>query len=425
MWRWLHPGMRVKRWFLTMGAGIALLAVGAYLALGLSLAVIFRSLSQSLLRSTGVELADYAGILGAIFILTGVLLVLFAVQRIVRSIAEVLMPDRQEGLSEIVYRQRALAQGHRIVVIGGGTGLATMLRGLKRYSSNLTAIVTVADDGGSSGRLTREYNVLPPGDIRNCIVALADNEGLMSQLFQYRFDGKGEGLSGHSFGNLFLLAMTSITGNFDQAIREMSRVLAIRGRVLPSTLSQICLVGHMTDGSVVRGETHIVEHGRSHPIHHLATDPEDVPALREAVDAILNADLVIVGPGSLYTSIIPNLLIPDIRNALRRTTAQRLYVCNVMTQPGETDGFTAPDHVRCMEQHAGEGLLDIVLVNTRKPGDEARDRYAAQGAHLVPAELDQLKDMGYRAVAMDLMNETNLVRHDPEKLANAILEILM
>jgi uncharacterized cofD-like protein len=422
--KWLYPGMRVKRWLVVMALGIFSMAVGAYLALGLNIVDYLNDVARWVFLRTGADLSTFATTFGIALIALGVVAVLYSVFRIVRSISDVLAPHRTEGLSELVYRQRYLSHGQRIVVIGGGTGLGTMLRGLKRYTSNLTAIVTVADDGGSSGRLMREYNVLPPGDIRNCLVALADNEGLMADLFQYRFEGVGEGLAGHSFGNLLLLAMGAVTGSFDDAIRETSRVLAIRGRVLPSTLQQVGLVAQLADGSEVRGESAIGTRGSGVSIQHVSLDPPDVKPLDEALEAIAQADAIIIGPGSVYTSIIPNLLVPGIANALRKTTAKRIYVCNVMTQPGETDGFTAGDHLRAIESHVGKGVVDMALVNNAEPGEEAVKRYAAENAHTVCPDVEALEQMGYKAMAADFLNETDLVRHDPEKLALAIMELV-
>ncbi|HEY3412872.1 MAG TPA: YvcK family protein [Armatimonadota bacterium] len=424
LFKWLYPGMRVKRWLFLMGVGIVSMAVGAYLAIGLNVVDYLNDAARWLFLKTGQDLSTFSTHLGVALIIAGILAVLYSVFRIVWSISDVLAPNRTEGLSELVYRQRYLSHGQRIVVIGGGTGLGTMLRGLKRYTSNLTAIVTVADDGGSSGRLMREYNVLPPGDIRNCLVALADNEGLMSDLFQYRFEGKGEGLAGHSFGNLLLLAMGAVTGSFDEAIRETSRVLAIRGRVLPSTLEQVGLVAELADGTVMRGESAIGHHPGGNPIHRVSLDPSNVQPLDEALEAIAEADAVIIGPGSVFTSIIPNLLVPGIVDALRTTSARRIYVCNVMTQPGETEGFSAADHVNAIEQHIGKGIIEMALVNIGIPSHEVLERYAEQQAHAVRADFEGLEGMGCHAMAADFLNETDLVRHDPDKLAAAIMEMV-
>jgi uncharacterized cofD-like protein len=423
IFKWLYPGMRVKRWLVLMAPGVLLMVAGLFFALGPWISESMVGLAILVLTHHGLRsrrrISGRGCCAGGGRLRPGAL----------RDTADRAIHQRRAGAGPHGGHQRTRvppalpAHGQRIVVIGGGTGLSTMLRGLKRHSSNLAAIVTVSDDGGSSGRLVREYNVLPPGDIRNCLVALADNEDLMTDLFQYRFGGEGD-VSGHTFGNLLLLAMTGVTGNFDEAIRKASRVLAIRGRVLPSTLERVTLTAEMADGKVVHGETAISAEGTHSPICQVSLDPPNPEALPEAVQAILEADAVIIGPGSVYTSIAPNLLVPGLRDALRSTKAVRIYVCNVMTQPGETDGFSASDHVRAIVRHGGSGLFDTVLVNTAMPGEESLRRYAAQRAHVVRPDSDCLLKMGYRPMAANFLNESNLVRHDPQKLADAIMEII-
>jgi uncharacterized cofD-like protein len=306
-----------------------------------------------------------------------------------------------------------------IAALGGGTGLSSLLRGLKHAPVDLTAIVTVADDGGSSGRLRRELGVLPPGDIRNCLVALADDESLMGRLFQYRFaDGD---LSGHPFGNLFLAALAEVTGNFDLAIQECSRVLKIRGRVLPSTLQQVRLWAERVDGSTGCGESNIA--AGLGACRRVWLDPTP-QAHGPAVDAIAAADLVVLGPGSLFTSVLPHLSVPQIAGALASTRALRVYVCNVMTQPGETDGFTAADHVRRVLE-AVPGGLDAVVLHEGPLDPEAVAAYAAMGQ--VPVGLDRaaMDAMGVRVVTADLAQPGALVRHTPEALAAVLLELAM
>lgn len=304
-----------------------------------------------------------------------------------------------------------------IVAIGGGHGLSTLLRGVKRYTSAITAIVTVADDGGSSGRLRRELGVLPPGDFRNCIAALADDEALITQLFQYRF-GNGE-LNGHSFGNLFITAMAEITGSFERAILESGRVLAIRGRVLPSTLRDVTLLADLSleaEGvNRVAGESRITKAGGV--IRRVYLEPDDVPAYPEAVHAILEADMVVAGPGSLYTSVLPNLLVHEIAQAVAASRAVKVYVCNVATQRGETEGYSAADHVAALEAHVGSGLFPIVLVNNNL--DIRFD--APAGVELVAARFPPTTN--YKVVAEDLVDPTYPWRHDSEKLAQALFRI--
>jgi uncharacterized cofD-like protein len=294
-----------------------------------------------------------------------------------------------------------------------------LLRGLKRHTANVTAIVTVADDGGSSGRLRRELGVLPPGDFRNCIAALADDEALTTQLFQYRF-GNGKGLNGHSFGNLFITAMAEVTGSFERAILESGRVLAIRGYVLPSTLCDVTLTADLRAEPVglsrVAGESSITEAGAS--IKRVYLEPDDAPAYPDTVRALLEADLIVAGPGSLYTSVLPNLLVPDVARAVAASRALKVYVCNVATQCGETDGYSAGDHVTALESHVGSRLFPVVLANDNL--DVHFD--APSGVELVP--LGFPPDAGYRVIAADLVDPARAWRHDSDKLARALLDLL-
>jgi uncharacterized cofD-like protein len=316
----------------------------------------------------------------------------------------------------------------KLVAIGGGTGLAGLLRGLKAHVGpqpgarveSLSAVVTMSDDGGSSGRLRREYGVLPPGDIRNCLVALADDETQLARLFQYRFPNGG-GLSGHSFGNLFLTALTGITGDFYQAVLTAETILSVRGRILPATLNDVRLRAQGVSGRRYEGESAV---GRaSERIASLELDPPAPPAFPGAVEAIRQADLVLIGPGSLYTSILPNLLIPAIRDALRASRAPRVLLLNLMTQPGETDGLAGVDHLAAIERHAGEGLIDVVLTNTAPLDPAALALYAATGAEPVGLDRRALAARGVRLVEADLAAPGDLIRHDPKRLADAVLAL--
>ncbi|HEY0380974.1 MAG TPA: gluconeogenesis factor YvcK family protein, partial [Candidatus Elarobacter sp.] len=317
-------------------------------------------------------------------------------------------------------RGRKLERGYKIVAVGGGTGLATMLRGLKKITTNLTAVVTVSDDGGSSGRLQKELGVLPPGDIRNCLVALADDEALVTELFRYRFV-EGEGLSGHSFGNLFLAAMTGITGNFDEAIKVSSRVLNVKGRVLPSTLAVARLCAKMTDGSIVEGESLIPE-ARS-TIEEVYLDPPYAAPLDEVIAAIREADAIVLGPGSLYTSIMPNLLVDRVGREIEASPAVKIYVCNVMTQPGETDGYTASRHVTALLRGAQANVCQIAVVNDELPR-KLRDAYAEEGQLPVALDEDELHRLGVRVVRANVISETDTVRHDSDRLAGVVVGII-
>jgi len=333
---------------------------------------------------------------------------------------------------------KILRRGCRVVALGGGTGLSTLLRGLKEHCvrrsddhptparpiSDLVAIVTVTDDGGSSGRLRRENRILPPGDIRNCMVALSKDEALLGRLFQYRFKA-GRGLVGHNFGNLFLAALTHITGDFAEAIRVSSKVLAIRGRIFPSTLSNVHLVATLEDGSVVHGETRIT--ASKSPIKKIALSSPGVRPLPLAIEAIREADLILLGPGSLYTSILPNLLIPEIAQAIIQSKAPRVYVANLMTQPGETAGYALADHLRAIQQHvlrknSPRRVIDYVVANSQPVSPAVARRYRAEGAEPVVVNLPALRKMGFRVILDNLLEEHGVIRHNTRRLAQLLRE---
>ncbi|MDQ6766664.1 MAG: YvcK family protein [Candidatus Eremiobacteraeota bacterium] len=412
---WLSPGMKLKRW-------LALALFGAFLVLDgfgrILKAYDFNFHINDRINSI-VGVSFPPGLLELILIVSGLGLVYYGFRQYLRSVIAVISPGDGQRLIEVIYERRQLDRGNRLVVIGGGTGLATALRGLKEYTSNLTAIVTVTDDGGSSGRLRTELGLLPPGDIRNCLVALADSESMMAELFQYRFND-GEGLVGHSFGNLFIAAMCGIAGDFDRAIKESSRVLAIKGRVLPSTLANISLEATLADGSIVKGETTISR--SSLPIRRVRLVPSHCQALPEALEAIQTADVIILGPGSLYTSIMPNLLVPGIAEAIERSKATKLFVCNIMTQPGETTGMTASDHVRAVFEATDRRLFDRTLVNVGR-ANRLLPVYERDGAFQVAPDLEMIAAFGVRPITGDFIAEGHQVRHDPKKLATAILQV--
>jgi len=333
---------------------------------------------------------------------------------------------------------KILRRGCRVVALGGGTGLSTLLRGLKEHCvrrsddhptparpiSDLVAIVTVTDDGGSSGRLRRENRILPPGDIRNCMVALSKDEALLGRLFQYRFKA-GRGLIGHNFGNLFLAALTHITGDFAEAIRVSSKVLAIRGRIFPSTLSNVHLVATLEDASVVHGETRIT--ASKSPIKKIALSSPGVRPLPLAVAAIREADLILLGPGSLYTSILPNLLIPEIAQAIIQSKAPRVYIANLMTQPGETAGYALADHLRAIQQHvlrknSPRRVIDYVVANSQPVSRAVARRYRAEGAEPVVVNLPALRKLGFRVILDNLLEEHGVIRHNTRRLALLLRE---
>lgn len=412
---WLTPGLGVKRWIFVILTGTTLIGLGfAVLVLD-----VYRTAPDSwwLPILSFLSLRFLARPLRAlIFGGIGLGLVWLGTWGLNRAL---LKPFMQPGrnILDTVSEFRKRDRGPRIVVIGGGNGLATLLRGLKAYSHNITAIVTVADDGGSSGELRRSMGILPPGDIRNCLTALADDETLMGQLFQYRF-ASGNGLSGHSLGNLLITAMSDITGSFEEGVAESGHVLRVRGKVLPSTLHDVRLVAdiQLPDGRSevrVKGESNIpTTAGR---IRRVWLEPNNPLAYPPAVQAILNAELIIVGPGSLYTSLLPNLLVPDLADALRVSRALKFYICNVATQPGETDGFTCGDHVRNIEKHLGVRLFDIVIGNDRYEGR------LPEGIEFVRVEPDL--DEEYTVYRTDLIDTEKVWRHDSQKLARAAMDL--
>ncbi|MBD2105093.1 gluconeogenesis factor YvcK family protein [Leptolyngbya sp. FACHB-261] len=415
---WLSPGLSVKRWLALSAVGVLLTSIG--LAILFRLTPIFyvtRFLSNVV--ETLVQVFPNT-VSGPIAILLGVGLIWWGQKRTLGTLTQVLMPEGDAELVDLLRNHQRLNRGPKIVAIGGGTGLSALLRGLKSYSANITAIVTVADDGGSSGRLRREIGVLPPGDIRNCLAALADEEKLITELFQYRFKA-GDGLIGHSFGNLFLTALSDITGDLEQAIAASSRVLAVRGRVLPATLTNVSLWAELADGRRIEGESNITEAGGS--ILRIGCVPEHPPALPRAIAALKDADYIILGPGSLYTSVIPNLLVSGMVETLRERRVPRIYVCNIMSQPGETQGYTVSDHVRAIDRAAGARLFDAVLVQKTPPSEQTIRNYREIGAHPVILDREKLARLGCRILLANIMeeSESGLIRHDPERLANVLL----
>ncbi len=406
-----------------MGAGILLISAGAALIVNVKLlgwleVVLYQS-ARSLVVLTGGVLAPT--VLGVLLILVGLGVVFLGFQGTIRSIASAFLPKGDPRLVEVLQHHRKRQRGPRVVVVGGGTGLSTLLRGLKRYTTNLTAVVTVFDDGGSSGRLRRELGILPPGDIRDCLVALAESEPLMTQLFEYRFQGGA--LDGHAFGNLFIASLAGVTGDVESAVKETSKVLNIRGRVLPSAVEDVVLVGEFVDGTVVEGESQIPRARKR--IRRMTLKPADVAPLPDVLQAISEADLILLGPGSLYTSVIPNLLVRGVADAVRASRALRVYVCNVMTQPGETDGFSASDHVRVLTDQLGPGLFTHVLVNTQRPRNRSLlARYEAMGAVPVVPDVGRVAAQGVTPVGDALISEDEVVRHDPDRLAKVAMRLL-
>ena len=403
--KWFYPGIGIKRWILVSAFGIVLVILGV-----LNLAE-----KESLFISK---------LLAVILVFLGLYLLILGIIRAIRSFIIFFFPElgKRKEFADIIYRRRQLERGPNMVTIGGGTGLSVLLEGLREYTSNISAVVTVADDGGSSGRLRRQFDILPPGDIRNCLVALADAPQLMRKLFQFRFDSPPE-FAGHNFGNLFITVMTQVTGDFDKAIKESSKVLAIRGQVIPSTLNKVILVAEYKDGSVTEGETVIPEARK--PIKHVWLKPQGSNATQEALQAIREAVIIVFGPGSLYTSIIPNLLVKDISDAIADSDALKVYVCNIMTQPGETDGFTASRHVEVLREHTNSRIIDYCVINTGSIPPELLDRYKQDGAYPVVADIARIRSMGVRAIADNVIAVfDNYIRHDPIKLSGIILGLI-
>ncbi len=399
--KWLYPGMGIKRWILLGTVGVLL--------------VIFGSLRYQ------AEPLLFLKALAVIVILCGVILLVTAVKRMLRSVITIFLPQHDMGLADIMFKQRRLGTGARIVTVGGGSGLSVLLGGLKEHTSNITAIVTVADNGGSSGRLIEQFDILPPGDLRNCLVALADAPTLMRDLFQFRFNKESE-FSGHNFGNLFITVMTQLTGDFEKAIKESSKVLAIRGQVIPSTLDKVVLSAKYKDGSIAVGEVQIPKGHK--PIEKAYLTPPDVAATPEAVKAIEQADVIILGPGSLYTSIIPNLLIKGITDAIVASNAIKVYVCNVMTESGETDNLSAFEHLNVIIKHSHPKIVDYCIVNNGKVPDEWLERYKQENSYPIAAESAKFNSLGVKIIEADIITIADYVRHDSAKLARTILGLL-
>lgn len=414
--RLMLPGL--KRWICISLFGIGVIVIGALLLLGYHPITVTGMFVREILEHAAEVLPHR--ISGIMVILGGAILIFASTQKMIRNVLRAYVSDERESIPDVLYKRRHLDRGARVVVVGGGTGLSTLLRGLKNFTANITAIVTVGDDGGSSGRLRQALGVVPPGDIRNCITALADEEKLVTELFSYRFQ-QGDGLEGHSFGNLFLTAVYSMTnGDMLEAARVAGRVLNSRGTVLPSTLTPIQLIAEFEDGRVVAGESNIpLQSGK---IKRLTFEPGNIKPTPEAIEAIMDAELIILGPGSLYTSIIPNLLIPGIADAIKLSPARKIYVSNVLTQIGETDGYSVGDHVHALLDHSkstvgdGQGLIEAVIVNDLMPiipSDSA--------AKAVVLDADRVRGLGVRVVRSELVGEKTFGHHDSERLAKAIM----
>ena len=415
--KWLYPGMGVKRWL-----GLSL--IGSVLII-FGIGIIYPVFFQSFAHAANSLLSEKLGripnwLAGALFLAAGFTAAGYGLWKAFSSVVGALSLRSSGSVVELLYAKRYLQRGPKIVVIGGGTGLSTLLKGIKEYTSNITAIVTVTDDGGSSGRLRGDLGILPPGDIRNCLVALADKESLMERVLQYRFR-EGE-MAGHNLGNLFLAALSDMSGGFYTGIQELSKVLAVRGRVLPATLQNVCVGAKLSDGTTVLGECSVSSSDQK--IKHIFLEPAECQPLPEALKALQEADGIILGPGSLYTSVLPNLLVNGIPEAIKKSKAVKIYVCNVMTQPGETKNYTAGQHLKAIINHAGL-IVDYAVVNTGAIPERLISRYRQEGAAPVEADVKKIARLGVKPVAENFVLESDVVRHHPEKLARAVLELII
>ena len=415
--RWLVPGLGVKRWFLMSLAGTTLIGVGV----AILILDFYRTAPETwwLPLISAASLRFLARPLRAlIFGGVGLTLITVGIWGVNRTLMRPYVQQGHAVVDTLTLHSRR-RRGPRVVVIGGGNGLSTLLRGIKEYTHRITAVVTVADDGGSSGRLRREMGILPPGDIRNCLAALSNDEAMLTQLFQYRFNNEQTGLEGHSFGNLFISALSEITGSFEDAVAESGRVLSVNGRVLPSTLHNVQLVAdislpHMVSEVRIEGESHIPE--AAGKVKQIWLEPNNPPAYPRVIREILSADLIIIGPGSLYTSILPNLLVPDITNAIHASRGLKIYVCNVAAQRGETDGFSCVDHLESLERHIGRGLFDVVVAN---------HNYTVESdSEIEWVVIDQDIEERYPVYRADLVDNERPWRHDSQKLAQTLMDLL-
>jgi uncharacterized cofD-like protein len=415
--RWLTPGLGVKRWLLLVMLGITFLGVG--------LAILILDVYRTAPETWWLPIISFASLRflprfmrAIIFGGMGVSLIVAGIWGINRSLMAPFLKPGSKVVDALAGHRRK-RRGPRLAVIGGGHGLAVLIRGLKKYSNNITAIVTVADDGGSSGKLRRSFGILPPGDIRNCLAAMSNDEAMLTQLFQYRFPNGSSGLDGHSFGNLFISALSDITGSFEEAVAESGRVLSVSGRVLPSTLHNVQLVAdvrlpHLTSEVRVAGESQIPE--TNGKVRRVWLEPNSPPAFPQAIKALLAADVIVIGPGSLYTSLLPNLLVPDIADAIRSSRALKLYVCNVATQIGETEGYSCEDHINAINNHSGKGLFDIVIANNNYTGE------LPDGIEWITK--DEQFNMYSAVYSADLVDSEMPWRHDGEALSRVIIDLL-
>ena len=402
--KWFYPGIRIKRWISLSALGVIVVIFGAA-----------RFIIDKLL---------FIRVLDALILFAGILIIISGVRSMIQYLLGIFLPHFEEDLVDIVYKKRYLERGPKIVALGGGHGLSNLLMGLKEYTTNLIAVVTVADSGGSTGRLREDFDVPAPGDIRNCIVALADAPSFMGELFQFRFKQDSE-LNGHNFGNIFITAMTQLTGDFKRAVEESSKVLAIRGKVLPSTLNKVSLVAEYEDGTVIEGEAKIPKKKAIIKKVYLKTNHSEgdkkILPTPEVIEEIKNAEIIVIGPGSLYTSILPNLVIKEISDAIAKSTAIKIFVCNVMTQHGETDNYSVASHLKALIEHTNPKIVEYCVINTKIPEEIMLNKYKKEKAYPIQGQALEIKRMGYKIIQGNVIHSTDCVRHDPKKLAKSIL----
>lgn len=419
LWRWFYPGLNIKRWIFMFSIGLILVIFGITMMFNYQFfGVVEEWLFRVVFEMTGRYNYAVLVAVGAVVTVIGAVLMVMGFRLLMRRILDSIAPDRTGALGHLLLERARRDRGPSVVAIGGGTGLSTLLRGMKKRTSHLTAIVTVADDGGSSGRLREEMGIIAPGDLRNCLVAMAEKETLMDEVFQHRFGGTGT-LAGHSMGNLFLAALMERYRDPETALEAASEILNVRGKVVPSSTARLRLRAEMEDGTVVDGESRIPRTGKR--IRRLHVLPENPTAVAAAIEAMAQADIITLGPGSLYTSVLPNLLVPEMALALQCSDAIKIYICNAMTQPGETDGYTVADHVRAIFDHVGPGVVDYVLINDRLPEPEVLERYRQLGSVPVEADTDALKRLGVKYIRANVL-ASGEAAHDPDLLAAALID---
>lgn len=400
--KWFYPGMRIKRWVAFTTFGIILLSMTFVIIIS--------------------EEKGKASLGTSVLVIIGIIIIITGVKRIINSLITIFLPNTDKELVDIVYKKRQLEKGPRVVAMGGGTGLSTILHGLKEFTNNITAIVTVVDEGLITNGMQDQFGMPHPSDVRECLIALADAEPVVSKLFNYRFK-KGTELWGHNFGNLFLTAMSDIMGDFDRAVKESSRVLAVRGHVIPSTLSKISLIAQHEDGTETVGRQNILN--SLSPIKRVYIRPQLAKATKEAVNAIMKAEIVVFCPGSLYTNVIPGLLVEGIKEALLASKAVKVYVLSIMTKAGETDNYKASGHLKAINEHVGAGLINYCIVNNGQISKEQLKNYEQEGASLVPVDKEAVSGLGCKVVEDSIIDKTSqVIRHDSAKAAGIILDLI-